>query len=227
MRTKLKFRHERKYCLTRADAAVVRGRVVRMLKPDANAAGPYHISSLYFDDAHDTALHEKLNGVFMRDKWRLRWYNGNFGFIRLERKQKRGDLACKEHAAVSEAQFRRLRAGDISCAAEGNEPVWRAFYARHLLGVMRPVVTVEYDREAFSYAPGNVRITFDAGLRAAAPGSSCSVAVDTDGLIIMELKYDGFLPAVAAGLLSGMQFTQLALSKYVMARRSLRCFGYE
>ena len=94
-------------------------------------------------------------------------------------------------------------------------------YARHLLGCMRPVVTVDYDREAFSYAPGNVRLTFDTNLRAAVPGSRHSVAVDTGGLIILELKYDSFLPAVVAGLLSGVQFTQLALSKYVMARHAL------
>jgi hypothetical protein len=84
---------------------------------------------------------------------------------------------------------------------------------------------VDYDREAFNYAPGDVRLSFDTNLRAAMPGSGYSVAVDTGGLIILELKYGSFLPAVAAGLLSGVQFTQLAISKYVMARHAMLGHG--
>jgi hypothetical protein len=221
MQPTTKFRHERKYHLTEADAMLVRQRVSYVLAPDKNAGGPYRVSSVYFDDAHNTSLHQKRNGVFLRDKWRLRFYNNSLKLIHLERKHKRGELARKEHAPVTEEQYMELCGADFRCAARQKDPVWKAFYARHLLGRMRPVVTVDYDREAFSYVPGNVRLTFDTNLRAAIPGSGYSAAVDTGGLMILELKYDSFLPAVVAGLLSGIQFTQLAISKYVMARHAL------
>lgn len=200
---------------------LVRQRVSYLLTPDRHSGGAYQVSSVYFDDAHNTSLHQKRNGVFLRDKWRVRYYNNSLKLIHLERKHKRGELARKEHSQITKEQYTELCRADMRCAARQESPVWKAFYARHLLGCMRPVVTVDYDREAFSYAPGNVRLTFDTNLRAAVPGSRHSVAVDTGGLIILELKYDSFLPAVVAGLLSGVQFTQLALSKYVMARHAL------
>ncbi|MDR2744167.1 MAG: polyphosphate polymerase domain-containing protein [Desulfovibrio sp.] len=216
-----KFRYERKYHLTESDAMLVRQRVSYFLTPDRHTEGSYQVSSVYFDDAHNTSLHQKRNGVFLRDKWRLRYYNNSLRLIHLERKRKRGELARKEQTLVTEEQYTELCRADMRCAARQESPVWKAFYTRHLLGRMRPVVVVDYDREAFSYAPGNVRLTFDTNLRAAMPGSGYSVAVDTGGLLILELKYDSFLPAVVAGLLSGVQFTQLAISKYVMARQAL------
>jgi hypothetical protein len=142
MRPTSKFRHERKYHLTEANAMLMRQRASYLLTPDKHTGGSYQVSSVYFDDAHDTSLHEKRNGVFLRDKWRLRYYNNTFKLIHLERKHKRGELARKEHAPVTEEQYAELCRADMRCAARQDGPVWRAFYARHLLGCMRPVVTV-------------------------------------------------------------------------------------
>mgnify|MGYP001037645094 FL=1 len=65
----LGFRQERKYYLTPSDAAVLRQRVAWLLRPDAYSQdGPYHISSLYFDDIYDTALRQKQCGALVRDK---------------------------------------------------------------------------------------------------------------------------------------------------------------
>lgn len=33
------------------------------------------------------------------------------------------------------------------------------------MGIYRPTVIVDYDREALTYAPGNVRVTFDRRIR--------------------------------------------------------------
>ena len=222
------FRHERKFYLSPADAAVLRQRAGMLLAPDRHSArGAYKVSSLYFDDVHDTSLREKLDGVAVRDKWRVRWYNDSLSPIHLERKHKENDLGMKQHDAVTEAQFRRLEQGDMAVAAAQQGPVWQAFHTLHRLRCLRPVVVVSYRREALACEAGNVRLTFDADLRAARPGSPASIPVSTDGMTILEVKYDGFLPAVVAGLLSGVQYTQLAISKYVMARLTLMQAGYE
>lgn len=222
----LGFRQERKYYLTPSDAAVLRQRVAWLLCPDAYSQdGPYHISSLYFDDIYDTALRQKQCGALVRDKWRVRWYNGATAQARLERKHKCGDLSRKEQTWLNAAQFERLNRGDCACAAGEDAPVWRALYAAWLRSWLRPVVRVDYDREAFSYTPGNVRVTFDNNLRAARPGAAFSLPVQTDGLVILELKCDGFLPSVVAGLFAGMEFNQLSISKYVMARFCLMEHG--
>ena len=98
-------------------------------------------------------------------------YNGATAQARLERMHKCGDLSRKEQTWLNAAQFERLNRGDCACAAGEDAPVWRALYAAWLRSWLRPVVRVDYDREAFSYTPGNVRVTFDNNLRAARPGA--------------------------------------------------------
>ena len=118
----LGFRQERKYYLTPSDAAVLRQRVAWLLRPDAYSQdGPYHISSLYFDDIYDTALRQKQCGALVRDKWRVRWYNGATAQARLERKHKCGDLSRKEQTWLNAAQFERLNRGG-RCTPPGCGP---------------------------------------------------------------------------------------------------------
>lgn len=221
------YRNERKYYLAPNTAAVLRHRVAAVLRHDAHAETAYKISSLYFDDVYDTALREKLSGVAIRDKWRLRWYDDCLDFIRLERKHKKNELGCKTHAAVTEQQYWRLLSGDMDAAAALPGEVGRDFYAVHCLRRLRPVVVVSYWREAFCYEPGNVRITFDTEVHAARPTSTTYLPVSSAGLTILELKYDHILPSLITEMLYDMLHTQLALSKYVMARFALMSAGYE
>ena len=85
----MQFRNEWKHEITPADRLVLKQRLSLIMKPDSHAVdGLYHIRSLYFDDIHDTALYEKIDGVNQRDKYRLRYYNGDTSYIVLERKSK-------------------------------------------------------------------------------------------------------------------------------------------
>ena len=68
---------------------------------------------------------------------------------------------------------------------------------------LRPRVLVSYVRGPYVYAAGNVRVTFDSNIRTslfqreflngALPDI---IATDTPGYIILEVKYDAFLPEV-------------------------------
>ncbi|MBO4300204.1 MAG: polyphosphate polymerase domain-containing protein [Desulfovibrio sp.] len=221
------FRNERKYYLAPCDAAVLRSRVACMMLPDVHGSGGYKISSLYFDDVYDTALREKLSGVAVRDKWRLRWYDDQLDFIRLELKHKENDLGWKVHVRVTRQQFERFEQGDMEVVEELTGEVGQRFRAVHHVRRLRPVVLVSYWREAFCHDLGNVRITFDNCLRAAKPASLHSFPISTDQLTIVEVKYDHMLPNFIRSVFCGAQFTQLALSKYVMARLALMQTGFE
>lgn len=88
----LEYRREIKHIITPADAAAIRTNLSAVARPDPNAAqngGYYLIRSLYFDDLQDTALHEKLDGVNQRKKYRIRYYNEDLSYIVLECKIKR------------------------------------------------------------------------------------------------------------------------------------------
>ena len=96
------YRHELKYVISDADAELLAIRLGAALTPDPHAAktGGYHIRSLYFDDAYDSAVTEKVAGVQYRDKWRIRIYNFSDRMIKLERKHKNGEFIKKDSQRV-------------------------------------------------------------------------------------------------------------------------------
>lgn len=199
----------------------MRQRLGWVLQPDENASGPYTISSLYFDDIYNTSYHQKQSGVQIRNKLRIRYYNHSFDFMRLENKHKNGELISKESAPVTLGQYEKIRQGDYGFAAFEKHPVWQMFHTLRLTRALRPVVMVEYEREAFTCVPGNVRITFDTGLRASLPYSGELLPVFPGPIAILEVKYDSFLPDLLAGVLACTPLTQVAISKYVACREKL------
>ena len=84
----MKFRNEWKHEINALDMLILRQRLTAVMKPEPHGInGKYNVRSLYFDDLHDTALKEKINGVNMREKFRIRYYDGDMSFIRLEKKR--------------------------------------------------------------------------------------------------------------------------------------------
>ena len=88
-----RYRHELKHHINYADFLTIRMRMRAIMTPDPHAIdGKYHIRSLYFDTPYDKALKDKINGVDMREKFRIRFYNLDPSFIHLEKKSKRKGL---------------------------------------------------------------------------------------------------------------------------------------
>ena len=90
------FRHEWKHEINRSDLIALRQRLRAVARPDPHAVdGRYTVRSLYFDDLTDKALREKLDGVDRREKFRIRYYNGDTSLIHLEKKSKRNGFGSK------------------------------------------------------------------------------------------------------------------------------------
>lgn len=101
----MNYRHEWKHEISVSDIIAIRHRMRAIAKPDPHAVnGVYQIRSLYFDNLADKALREKLDGINIREKFRIRYYNGDLSLIRLEKKSKRGGLGRKESAPLSGAR---------------------------------------------------------------------------------------------------------------------------
>ena len=79
----LKYRHEYKFALSVSDYFIVRSRLLAALRhdPHAGTTGEYGIRSVYFDNLEDKALREKLDGVNNREKFRIRYYNGELSYL--------------------------------------------------------------------------------------------------------------------------------------------------
>ena len=217
------FRHEWKIEITPADHAALRRRLKAVASPDCHGVdGRYRIRSLYFDSPADKALREKMDGVDRREKFRIRFYNGDTAFLRLEKKSKQNGLCRKQAETVSEGQARALLEGDLSWMMEGGP------LARELLHKMRteglgPKTVVEYEREPYVYGPGNVRVTFDYGLRTGLRSTdflnpACITIPAGTAPVLMEVKWDAFLPDIIrdAIVLPGRRAS--AFSKYAQCR---------
>ncbi len=222
----LKLRHELKHSINAQEDFLLSDRLRKLFKHDANADshGSYRVSSLYFDSPYDKALRQKIDGVNCREKFRLRYYGSDTSFIRLEKKFKQNSLCGKHSARISTEQTRRLLAGDIDFLLQSEHPLLLELYSKMRGQLLAPKTIVAYDREAFLYEPGNVRITIDRNLTSALgslnflEADSCPVPV-SDGLSILEVKYDEFLPELVsmAVQLSGRQAS--AYSKYAVCRK--------
>ncbi len=217
-------RHELKHYINASDYAQLRARLCILIKPDKHAGddGGYKIRSLYFDNYSDKAVVEKLSGLSRREKFRLRYYNGDTSFIRLERKSKANRLAYKEGVVITAEQCAAVLAGNYERLKIPDIPLFMELYTKIRYQNLRPRSIVDYHREAYIYRAGNVRITFDRGIRTSNsvtgflnPNLATIPAANT---IIMEIKYDGFLPDIIRDVVGIDCRNQTEFSKYVTAR---------
>lgn len=200
-------------------------RLRKLFPHDANAGpnGSYRISSLYFDTPMDTALRQKMHGVNRREKFRLRYYGDDLNFIRLEKKYKINGLCGKRSTRLTQEQVEMLLTGEIGFLLSGDE-LMQELYSKMKGQLLTPKTIVTYDREAFLFTPGNVRITLDRNVRTGLasldflnPGLH-HVPV-SDGLTVLEVKYDGFLPEIVKMAVQIPNTQASAYSKYAVCRK--------
>ncbi len=222
--TFMDYRHEWKYEINQADLLALRQRLRAVASPDPHATnGRYRVRSLYFDNAADKALREKLDGVSRREKFRIRYYNGDTSVIRLEKKSKTGGLGKKQSASLTAAQAGDIVNGCLDWMSDSPCELVRELYAKMQMQGLRPKIIVDYIREPFIFGPGNVRVTLDYNIRT---GFYCLDFLNPDCItvpageapVILEVKWDNFLPDIIrdAILLPGRRAT--AFSKYAQCR---------
>ncbi len=195
-------RHELKHEITMSDMLAVRQRMRAVADMDPHAKdGKYLIRSLYFDTPEDKALTEKQSGVSRRQKFRIRYYNGDKSFIHLEKKCKAGGLGTKVSAHISEDEADRIVKGDIDWMMDSDNELLKEFCSRSKTERLKPKAIVDYTREPFIFRPGNVRVTLDYNIRTGLYStdflnSECFTMPAAPGVCILEIKWDNFLPSI-------------------------------
>ena len=218
------YRHEWKHEITYMDMLCIRQRLRAVARSDPHAAdGKYLIRSLYFDNAKDKALREKVDGVNMREKFRIRYYNGDTSLIHLEKKSKVNGLGTKYSADLTKDEAQAIVDGDIDWMLGCGRPLVEELYCKMRYQGLRPKTIVDYTREPFIYGPGNVRVTFDYDIRT---GLGCTDFLDPDCVtvpagdapIILEVKWDAYLPTVIKDCVQTPGRRAAAFSKYAQCR---------
>ena len=217
-------RHEGKHRISYGDLLILRQRLGALMRPDSHGKdGAYFIRSLYFDNAADKALREKLDGVNHREKFRIRYYDLDPSLIHLEKKTKHNGLGCKESAVLTAEEARRITQGDWQWMGETDRPLVGELYEKMRTQGLRPKTIVDYTRQAFVYGPGNVRVTLDYDIRTGLHctdflNPACVTIPAGDSPIILEVKWDGFLPDLIRDAVQLEDRRVSAFSKYAICR---------
>ena len=220
----MKYRHEWKHEISYGDMLVLRRRLSAVMKTDTHAVnGKYLIRSLYFDNASDKALREKIDGVNVREKFRIRYYNKDTSLIHLEKKSKINGLCLKESTTLSAEQAQAIANGDYAWMADSGVNLIRELYSKMMGQGLRPKTIVDYMREPFVFAPGNGRVTIDYDIRTGLGctdflNPECVTVPAGDAPIILEVKWDDYLPDIIRDIVQLPGCRVGAFSKYAACR---------
>ena len=220
----MKYRHEWKHEINYLDRLTLLTRLSAVMKRDSHAVnGTYRIRSLYFDSLSDKALREKIDGVNVREKFRIRYYNGDLSWIVLEKKCKLGGLCAKESCRLTPEEAQRIVDGDPGWMLSADRPLCLELYAKMNAQGLRPKTIVDYTRDPFVFGPGNVRVTIDYNIRTGDfrtdflnPETLTLPAGDAP--MILEVKWDDYLPDIIKDAVSLPGRRVSAFSKYEQCR---------
>ena len=221
------YRHEYKFIINESDVTALRSRLAACMRSDAfhaESGGRYTVRSLYFDNASDQALHEKLCGVDEREKFRIRCYDEDSSFIRLEKKGKKHGMCRKVSAPMTQREVEALIAGNHAFLRDSPHQLLNELYIKMTTLQLRPRTLVIYDREAYTYPAGNVRVTFDSRVRSGLDETDLFnfrlplVRVLPAPYTILEVKFDAYLPDMIRTLCQLDARVPCACSKYALGR---------
>ena len=218
-------RTELKHEITKMDCYLLRTRLKHVMKVDPHAKndGKYLIRSVYFDNLDNKILNQKKEGFYERDKFRVRLYDYNTDYMNLEKKSKRNNLTYKQKCRITAQEYEQIRNGDILWMENDSRSLMQDLFVQMNLFQLKPVTVVDYEREVFIYEPGNVRVTFDGSIKTSFRNNDVLnpdlTMVETNPeIVILEVKYDDFLPDVIKYLLQLGDRRKGTYSKYQISR---------
>ena len=225
--TPIRYRHEYKYLIDEQILVLLRERIRHLISPDPHTGpeGHYSIRSLYFDDYYHTCYYDNENGTDPREKYRIRIYNANDQRINLECKRKENGMTHKTSSPLTRAQADQLIGSTPLPSGSVDNPVLRKFLLEMVKRKMTPSTIVEYQRTAYIYEVGNVRVTFDTNIVASQDFDHffqesvfCRPVLPL-GYHLMEVKFDQFLPDFIYQNLQLNCLQQTTFSKYYLCRK--------
>lgn len=219
-------RNEKKYLISIADYFKNSAYLSCFIAEDPhNGSSGYRVRTLYFDTAYDTDLFEKESGVEQRRKVRLRIYDPGVDYAFLEMKQKEGSNQLKRSLKISREDAEKLIDGNFSPLLCYKEEFSKEMYGFMTYRCYRPKTIVEYIRKAYIAKENKIRITFDRDIKS----TESNMDLFSQELImnpvmdpynvILEVKYNGFLLDYIKQMLTGIDKSELSVSKYYLARQ--------
>lgn len=221
------YRHELKFVINKNQAEILKYRLSLIMEVDTNSVNDdntYFIRSLYFDDLYDSAYYEKIDGLEQREKYRIRIYNLDDSFIRLERKEKNRDLTHKEQVNITKGEYFHIINGDFDKIDIQRSQLLQDFALKYRLHHIKPDVIVDYERLAYTYPVEETRITFDENIRSGRFNTDLfSNDIETFDVlepdeVVLEVKFNYAIPSAIAKIIMTIPSIRLAVSKFALCK---------
>ena len=210
-------RSELKYLITDNDFNLININLNAILEKDKNCKNNYYtISSIYFDDYSKTSYNQVKNGISERWKYRIRFYNYDDSYIKLEKKHKINGLTNKTSIRITRKTLENILSNKIRIE-KNNAPLLNEFILKVKNNLLRPIICIEYDRIPYVYKLGNVRVTLDYNIRYT---NKYNDLFNNDKKVhylkdkILEVKYNELIPDFIRFRLELNHLEQTSFSKF-------------
>ena len=214
----MEYRKEIKYIISDNDFNIINENLKMLLKKDKYCINDFYtITSIYFDNYKKASYNQVKCGVSERWKYRIRFYNYDDSFIKLEKKYKDNNLIKKSDINISIDILNNILNNSVKID-KNNTPLLNEFILRMKSEFLRPVMCIEYDRVPYVYKFGNVRITLDYNIRYNNKFDDLFNAKKRMYHInskVLEVKYNEFIPDFISRKIGLNTLSQTSFSKFL------------
>jgi len=140
--------------------------------------------------------------------------------MKLELKKKTGNDSFKTSTVINGEVYDAIINKDIDILEKYFDDKLIRLYTLDLLrNNLEPKLNILYKREAFKDKTDNFRITFDHSLEVSRFDTeidSVSIKLIKDSMLVMEMKYEHFVPKEIKTIVNAIKPNQIAYSKYFL-----------
>ncbi|CUS95987.1 polyphosphate polymerase domain-containing protein [Candidatus Chrysopegis kryptomonas] len=199
---------------------------------NASKIGEYTVRSIYFDNDRFQYYNDKVDGLEIRKKVRVRGYGAKdeSSIVFLEVKRKKGVYILKSRAPLTFENLEKIFVCKDFERYILNKPIENAvksaknFFYYVNVDNLKPVILVVYEREAYQGKFDNsLRITFDKNLRASLSSRLTDLFDELNMRYVMksyftvEFKGKTKIPHWFRNIVAKYELKFMALSKYVLS----------
>jgi hypothetical protein len=179
----------------------------------------YPVTSIYLDDVYFSGAADKAFGNELHKKYRIRYYHDDT-IKKLELKEKTGNESVKYSCSINDELYKGILEQDMDVLEKYfDEQLVRKYTLEMLRKNTTPKCNIFYKREALKDETDNLRVTFDHSLGVSRFDDQIDgeyIKLLRDSHLIMEVKYEHFLPKHIKTILNTITLNQIAYSKYFM-----------
>ena len=227
-------RYEFKFLLNKKKASFIENEIKHFMRYDENANKEsdykYFVRSLYFDNINSSNFYEKVDGMKIRKKYRLRTYskiNNSSNMIFLEMKGRSNQRTYKNRTKINYEDLhlffdKKKYFNLLNIYGKENLVINNFLFDSYKKNIF-PRVLIDYKRRPYINQNGlNFRLTFDSEIMS----SKTNKLFDDENLLlweecragytVLEVKFERSITPWFHRIIQNYNLERLSISKFVM-----------